>query len=80
MSRCKPQTRLYRICGQALSTDKLLTSLVSFEWEPGFMDSVINRRSSHVLDDQRSGDMQLPEGPGNPELAADRVSGAKTMQ
>lgn len=44
------------------------------------MDSVINRKSSHVLDDQRSGDMQLPEGPGNPELGADRVPGAKTLQ
>lgn len=41
------------------------------------MDSVINHKSSHALDDQGKWGqaypkgLQLPEEPGNPELAAD---------
>lgn len=52
-------------------------SQVSFEGEPGFVDLVINHKSSHALDDQGKWGqaypkgLQVPEEPGNPELAAD---------
>lgn len=86
VSRRRPQTCLYGIFGQALSTDQLLAALVSFEREPEFMGSVINYNNSHILDDQGTWGHAYPKGlplleePGNPPAdCRQRDSGVKTM-
>lgn len=72
VSGCRPQTCLYRVFGQALSTDKLFGALVAFEKENGFMGGTINCDSSCVLDNQGTRghaypkELPPPEKPGNP--------------